>query len=123
MTKAEAIAKIKESMKESNVLNVTEAEQTITNIEGKKVDDVKAAEYMHTGKPQNAKEVTINKINNVQITDDVLDAIASNADIPAVADAINMYENGLLSGVVFLNKVLKALEDDNHESRRTNLDY
>ena len=60
---------------------------------------------------------TINKINNVQITDDVLDAIASNADIPAVADAINMYENGLLSGVVFLNKVLKALEDDNHEEQ------
>lgn len=103
MTKAEALAKLKE-MKEG-VLNVTEAE------------------YMPTGKPQNAKEVTINKINNVQITDDVLDAIASNADIPAVADAINMYENGLLSGVVFLNKVLKALEDDNHESRRTNLDY
>lgn len=117
MTKAEAIAKIKESMKESNVLNVTEAEQTITNIEGKKVGDVKAAEGMPTGKPQNAKEVTINKINNVQITDDVLDAIASNADIPAVADAINMYENGLLSGVVFLNKVLKALEDDNHEEQ------
>lgn len=46
MTKAEAIAKIKESMKESNVLNVTNAEQTVANIEGKVVDDVKAAEDM-----------------------------------------------------------------------------
>lgn len=46
MTKAEAIAKIKESMKESNVLNVTDAEQTVANIDAKPVDDVKAAEGM-----------------------------------------------------------------------------
>lgn len=46
MTKAEAIAKIKESMKESNVLNVTNADQTVANIEGKEVEDVKAAEGM-----------------------------------------------------------------------------
>lgn len=46
MTKAEAIAKIKESMKESNVLNVTDAEQTVANIDAKPVEDVKAAEGM-----------------------------------------------------------------------------
>lgn len=46
MTKAEAIAKIKESMKESNVLNVTNAEQTVANIDAKPADDVKAAEGM-----------------------------------------------------------------------------
>ena len=46
MTKAEAIAKIKESMQESNVLNVTNAEQTVANIEGKEVEDVKPAEGM-----------------------------------------------------------------------------
>ena len=45
MTKAEAIAKIKESMKE-NVLNVTDAEQTVANIDAKPVEDVKAAEGM-----------------------------------------------------------------------------
>jgi hypothetical protein len=45
MTKAEAIAKIKESMKE-NVLNVTNAEQTVANIDAKPVEDVKAAEGM-----------------------------------------------------------------------------
>ena len=43
MTKAEALAKIKEAMKE-NVTNVTDAEQTVANIEGKEVEDVKAAE-------------------------------------------------------------------------------
>lgn len=45
MTKAEVLAKIKE-MKESNVLNVTNAEQTVANIEGKEVENVKAAEGM-----------------------------------------------------------------------------
>lgn len=56
MTKEEAIAKIKESMEES-VLNVTDAEQTVANIEGKEVDDVKAAEGMPAAEPVNAKEV------------------------------------------------------------------
>ena len=56
MTKAEALAKIKEAMKE-NVLNVTDAEQTVANIEGKEVDDVKAAEGMPAAEPVNASEV------------------------------------------------------------------
>ncbi len=56
MTKAEALAKIKEAMKE-NVLNVTNAEQTVANIEGKEVDDVKAAEGMPAAEPVNASEV------------------------------------------------------------------
>ena len=56
MTKAEAIAKIKESMQEA-VLNVTDAEQTVANIEGKEVEDVKAAEGMPAAEPVNAKEV------------------------------------------------------------------
>jgi len=56
MTKAEALAKIKEAMKE-NVTNVTDAEQTVANIEGKEVEDVKAAEGMPAAEPQNAKEV------------------------------------------------------------------
>lgn len=56
MTKAEAIAKIKESMKE-NVLNVTNAEQTVANIEGKEVKNVKSAEGMPAGEPVNDKEV------------------------------------------------------------------
>lgn len=55
MTKAEALAKIKE-MKE-NVLNVTDAEQTVANIDGKKVEDVKAAEGMPAAEPVNAKEI------------------------------------------------------------------
>ena len=45
MTKEEAIAKIKESMQE-NVLNVTNAEQTVENIDAKVVEDVKPAEDM-----------------------------------------------------------------------------
>lgn len=57
MTKAEVIAKIKESMKESNVLNVTDAEQTVANIDGKEVEGVKAAEGMPAAEPVNAKEV------------------------------------------------------------------
>ena len=57
MTKAEVIAKIKESMKESNVWNVTDAEQTVANIDGKEVEDVKAAEGMPAAEPVNAKEV------------------------------------------------------------------
>lgn len=55
MTKAEALAKIKE-MKEG-VLNVTDAEQTVANIEGKEVEDVKAAEGMPAAEPVNAEEV------------------------------------------------------------------
>lgn len=46
MTKAEALAMIKKSMQESNVLNVTNAEQTVENIDAKPVDDVKPAEGM-----------------------------------------------------------------------------
>lgn len=57
MTKAEAIAKIKESMKESNVLNVTNAEQTVANIEGKEVEDVKAAEGMPKSELPTQKDV------------------------------------------------------------------
>lgn len=57
MTKAEAIAKIKESMKESNVLNVTNAEQTVANIEGKEVKDVKAAEGMPKSELPTQKDV------------------------------------------------------------------
>ena len=45
MTKEEAIAKIKKSMQE-NVLNVTNAEQTVENIDAKVVEDVKPAENM-----------------------------------------------------------------------------
>jgi len=56
MTKAEAIAKIKESMKE-NVLNVTNAEQTVANIEGKVVDDVKPAEGMPNSELPTQKDV------------------------------------------------------------------
>ena len=56
MTKAEAIAKIKESMKE-NVVNVTDAEQTVANIDAKPVDDVKAAEGMPSAEPVNADKV------------------------------------------------------------------
>ena len=55
MTKAEALAKLKE-MKEG-VLNVTDAEQTVANIEGKEVDNVKAAEGMPSAEPVNAKEI------------------------------------------------------------------
>lgn len=55
MTKAEALAKLKE-MKEG-VLNVTDAEQTVANIEGKEVDDVKAAEGVPAAEPVNAKEI------------------------------------------------------------------
>lgn len=57
MTKAEAIAKIKESMKESNVLNVTNAEQTLANIDAKPVEDVKAAEGMPNSELPTQKEV------------------------------------------------------------------
>lgn len=57
MTKAEAIAKIKESMKESNVLNVTNADQTVANIEGKEVENVKAAEGMPHSELPTQKEV------------------------------------------------------------------
>lgn len=57
MTKAEAIAKIKESMKESNVLNVTNAEQTVANIEGKEVENVKAAEGMPKSELPTQKDV------------------------------------------------------------------
>ena len=57
MTKAEAIAKIKESTKESNVLNVTNAEQTVANIEGKEVEDVKAAEGMPKSELPTQKDV------------------------------------------------------------------
>lgn len=57
MTKAEAIAKIKESMQESNVLNVTDAEQTVKNIETKVVEDVKPAEDMPHEELPNQKEV------------------------------------------------------------------
>ena len=56
MTKAEAIAKIKESMKE-NVVNVTDAEQTVANIDAKPVEDVKAAEGMPSAEPVNADKV------------------------------------------------------------------
>lgn len=56
MTKEEALAKIKEAMNES-VLNVTDAEQTVANIEGKEVEDVKPAEGMPEAEPVNAKEV------------------------------------------------------------------
>ena len=56
MTKAEAIAKIKESMKE-NVLNVTDAEQTVANIEGKEVENVKAAEGMPNSELPTQKDV------------------------------------------------------------------
>ena len=56
MTKSEALAKIKEAMKE-NVLNVTNAEQTVANIEGKEVENVKAAEGMPAAEPVNDKEV------------------------------------------------------------------
>ena len=56
MTKSEALAKIKEAMKE-NVSNVTNAEQTVANIEGKEVENVKAAEGMPAAEPVNDKEV------------------------------------------------------------------
>ena len=55
MTKAEAIAKIKESMKESE--NITNAEQTLANIDAKPVEDVKAAEGMPAAEPVNDKEI------------------------------------------------------------------
>lgn len=57
MTKAEAIAKIKESMQESNVLNVTNAEQTLANVDTKEVDTVKAAEGMPHSELPTQKEV------------------------------------------------------------------
>jgi len=57
MTKAEAIAKIKESMKESNVLNVTNAEQTLANIDVKPVEDVKPAEDMPNSELPTQKDV------------------------------------------------------------------
>ncbi len=56
MTKAEAIAKIKESMKE-NVTNVTDAEQTVANIDAKPVEDVKAAEGMPNSELPTQKDV------------------------------------------------------------------
>ena len=56
MTKAEVLAKIKE-MKESNVLNVTNAEQTVANIEGKEVENVKAAEGMPNEELPTQKDV------------------------------------------------------------------
>ena len=57
MTKAEALAKIRESMKESNTLNVTNAEQTLANIDTKEVENVKAAEDMPHSELPTQKDV------------------------------------------------------------------
>lgn len=79
MTKAEAIAKIKESMKESNVLDVKDAEQTVANIDAKETE-VKAAEGMpHTELPTEK---------------DVKKAVANAEETLVAADKDGVSKNG-----------------------------
>ena len=86
MTKAEAIAKIKESMQE-NVLNVTDAEQTVANIDAKPVEYVKAAEGMpHEELPtQNDVEKVVNAAEPTLVPADE-DGVSKNGGEKDVID-------------------------------------
>jgi len=128
MTKAEAIAKIKESMKESNVLNVTDAEQTVANIEGKEVEDVKPAEGMpHEELPTQAdveKEVASAEEPLVPADKDGVSKNGGEEELSATAieaerkkednamkDVINVADRKVEENVEVQAELLKQLEE------------